>query len=77
MKTKKNELLFYLSYICLYISLFIGDIYSVWKLADIAKAIRLISYGMIFISIFYFKLKAKDMIKLILTKKWGNKQKFG
>ena len=66
MKTKKNELLFYLSYICLYISLFIGDIYSVWKLADIAKAIRLISYGMIFISIFYFKLKAKDMIKLIL-----------
>lgn len=65
MKMQKNELLFYLSYICLYISLFIGDIYPITKLNYVAKMIRFISYGIIIISVFYFKLNIKNFIKLV------------
>ena len=49
-KIKKNEILFYLSYIILYISLFIGDVYNIGGLDILARYLRICSYILIAIS---------------------------
>lgn len=72
---RKSEVPFYLSYICLYISLFMGDLYRTDSIADIAKIIRLFSYVLIVISVFQYKFTIKEFFKLfiffILTLTYG------
>ena len=67
MKTtfKKNEILFYLSYITLYVSLFIGDIYNADALDVFARYLRLCSYAVIFLSCINLKLRKKELIQLL------------
>ena len=67
MKTtfKKNEILFYLSYITLYVSLFIGDIYNADGLGVFARYLRLCSYAVIFLSCINLKLRKKELIQLL------------
>lgn len=62
MKTtfKKNEILFYLSYITLYVSLFLGDIYNAGGLETFARYLRLCSYAIIFLSCINLKLQKKN-----------------
>ena len=67
MKTtfKKNEILFYLSYITLYVSLFLGDIYNAGGLETFARYLRLCSYAIIFLSCINLKLQKKELIQLL------------
>lgn len=63
-KLKKHEFLFFLSYIFLYVSLFIGDIYNVNGLDVFARNLRLCSYVLISISCINLKLTKKDLMRL-------------
>ena len=68
-KFKKNEMLFYLSYIMLYVSLFMGDIYNFEGLDAFSRSIRIFSYVLILFSCMELKLPKKDLILLIIQKK--------
>ena len=46
-KFKKDEILFYLSYIIQYISLFIGDVYNIGSMDILARYLRIGSYILI------------------------------
>ena len=43
-KLKRREMLFYLSYVIVYISLFIGDVYNGGSLDAFARYLRICSY---------------------------------
>ena len=64
-KFKKNEILFYLSYIILYISLFIGDVYNIGSMDILARYLRIGSYILIFISCISMRLKKKDFFRMV------------
>ncbi len=64
-KLKKDEILFYFSYIMLYISLFIGDVYDIGGLDVVARYLRIGSYILIFISCINLRLKKKDFFSMI------------
>lgn len=63
MKIKKREIFFYISYILLFISLFIGDVYDLGMNSQIAKIIRMLSYLFVLAQVFYFKLDGKELFK--------------
>lgn len=65
-KLEKRELLFYLSYIVVYISLFIGDIYNGGGLDTFARYLRIYSYILIFISCINLKLKKKEIFQMLV-----------
>lgn len=65
-KLEKRELLFYLSYIIVYISLFIGDIYNDGDLDTFARYLRICSYILIFISCINLKLKKKEIFQMLV-----------
>lgn len=67
MKTKlrKNEFLFFLSYIILYVSLFIGDVYNLNGFDAFAKNLRLCSYALILFSCINLKFRKKEFMQLI------------
>ena len=62
MKVKKSGFIFYLSYFLLYISLFMGDVYTVDGLVDVARMIRLLSYVFVVLAIFNNKLNVKECL---------------
>ena len=64
-KFKKNEISFYLSYIILYISLFIGDVYSIGSMDVFARYLRIGSYVLIFISCINLRLKKRDFFRMV------------
>ena len=64
-KFKKDEILFYLSYIILYISLFIGDVYNIGSMDILARYLRIGSYILIFISCISMRLKKKDFFRMV------------
>lgn len=64
-KFKKDEILFYLSYIILYISLFIGDVYNIGSMDILARYLRIGSYILIFISCINMRLKKKDFFRMV------------
>lgn len=64
-KLKKRQVLFYLSYIIVYISLFIGDIYNDGGLDTFARYLRIYSYILIFISCINLKLKKKEFFQML------------
>lgn len=66
MKIQKTDLLFYSSYIFLYISLFLGDIYDPGVLDGISRFIRLISYGLVVLYFFFYKSRARDFLKFTI-----------
>ena len=66
MKFKRSEILFYLSYIMLYVSLFIGDIYNVGGLDIFAKYLRLCSYALISFSCINMKLGEKEFVRIVI-----------
>lgn len=66
MKIQKKEFAFYLSYIMLYVSLFIGDVYSINELDAVAKLLRLGSYALIAVSSINLKLKRNDFFCLVV-----------
>ena len=63
-KFKKDEILFYLSYIILYVSLFIGDVYNIGSMDILARYLRIGSYTLIFISCINLRLKKKDFFRM-------------
>ena len=65
-KLEKRELLFYLSYIIVYISLFIGDIYNDGDLDTFARYLRICSYILIFISCIKLKRKKKEIFQMLV-----------
>ena len=65
-KSKKSEILFYLSYIVLYISLFIGDIYNIGNMDILARYLRICSYILIFISCINLRLGRKEFLLMII-----------
>ena len=65
-KSKKSEILFYLSYIILYISLFIGDIYNIGNMDILARYLRICSYILIFISCINLRLGRKEFLLMII-----------
>ena len=64
-KFKKDEILFCLSYIILYISLFIGDVYNIGSMDILARYLRIGSYILIFISCIHMRLKKKDFFRMV------------
>lgn len=66
-KLKRNEVLFYLSYIILYVSLFLGDVYDNVGLDTATKVLRLCSYGLIAASCVNLKLRKKELFQLIVV----------
>lgn len=74
---KRREFLFDLSYIALYVALFIGDIYDLGGLDIFARYLRICSYILIFISCINLKLKRKEFIwmavVLLVTAMYGIK----
>ena len=66
MKVKKREILFYLSYICFFVSLFLGDVYETSIILVVQRLLRIAAYGIIVLQIFGSKLKSKEWIKLLL-----------
>ena len=64
-KFKKNEFVFQLSYIVLYVSLFIGDVYSIGNTDTVARYLRIGSYILIFISCINLRLKRKDFFRMV------------
>lgn len=64
-KIKKNEILFYLSYVILYISLIIGDVYNIGSMDILARYLRIGSYILIFISCINIRLKKKDFFRMV------------
>lgn len=64
-KFKKNEILFYLSYIILYISLIIGDVYNIGSMDILARYLRIGSYILIFISCINIRLNKKDFFQMV------------
>lgn len=64
-KFKKNEFVFQLSYIVLYVSLFIGDVYSIGNMDTVARYLRMGSYILIFISCINLRLKKKDFFRMV------------
>lgn len=66
MRIKHRELCVYLSYICLYVSLFMGDIYQSGMVSYISMVMRFVSYGLIVLSTFQFKLRGKDYLVFAL-----------
>lgn len=64
-KIKKNEILFYLSYVILYISLIIGDVYNIGNMDILARYLRIGSYILIFISCINIRLKKKDFFRMV------------
>lgn len=75
MRIKNKEICFYLSYILLYISLFLGDVYDGGTIASAAKIIRMLSYLFIVLYFLNFKSDLKGWIKfgtfLLLTSVYG------
>lgn len=65
-KIKKNEILFYLSYIILYISLFIGDVYNIGGLDILARYLRICSYILIAISYFNLRFVKKEFLQMMV-----------
>ena len=65
-KIKKNEILFYLSYIILYISLFIGDVYNIGGLDILARYLRICSYILIAISCFNLRFVKKEFLQMMV-----------
>lgn len=65
-KIQKEEFAFYLSYIMLYVSLFIGDVYSINELDVVAKFLRLGSYVLIAVSSINLRLKKNDLFWLVI-----------
>lgn len=65
-KIQKKEFAFYLSYIMLYVSLFIGDVYSINELDVVAKFLRLGSYALIAVSSINLRLKKNDLFWLVI-----------
>lgn len=61
---KRIEILFYLSYIILYVSLFIGDVYNIGSMDILARYLRIGSYTLIFISCINLRLKKKDFFRM-------------
>lgn len=59
-KLKRREMLFYLSYVIVYISLFIGDVYNGGSLDTFARYLRICSYVLIFTSCINLKLKKRN-----------------
>lgn len=66
MKLKKSEILFYLSYIILYISLFIGDIYNIASMDILARYLRIGSYMLICFSCINLKLKNREFFWMVV-----------
>lgn len=66
-KIKKNELFFYFSFVCLYISLFLGDIYQTDFISNLSKILRLTAYLSIVLHFFFagLKLELKGFIKFM------------
>ena len=64
-KLKRREMLFYLSYVIVYISLFIGDVYNGGSLDAFARYLRICSYVLIFTSCINLKLKKKEIFQMI------------
>lgn len=77
---KKNNSLFYIAYIMIYVSLFIGDIYTNNILDICSRCLRIFSYIIIIISTFNLKMQKKEillmgiflMISLFYALKTGN-----
>lgn len=65
-KLKKNEFIFHLSYVILYISLFIGDVYSFGSMDMLARYLRIGSYILIFISCINLRLKKRDFLQMVV-----------
>ena len=64
MKVKKSEILIYLSYICLYISLFLGDVYDSGDIGIWTQILRWCSYFLIIFSCIYVRHRKNDFIKM-------------
>ena len=64
-KIQTKEASLYLSYIMLYVSLFIGDVYNMGRFDIIARILRLVAYALIVISCINLKLKKNDFLRLI------------
>ena len=60
-----KEYTFYLSYVIVYISLFIGDVYNGGSLDAFARYLRICSYVLIFTSCINLKLKKKEIFQMI------------
>lgn len=65
MKVKKTEVFFYLSFICLYISLFLGDIYPINIITTLARILRVAAYVTIALQVSYYKLSIKGWVKFV------------
>nr|WP_300565672.1 hypothetical protein [uncultured Acetatifactor sp.] len=65
MRISKKELLFYLSYIFLYLALFLGDIGLSSAIHSIARVLRLSAYALIAVRIIFINFKSKDFITFI------------
>lgn len=65
MKVKRREVLFYLSYMCFFISLFLGDVYETNAILVIQRVLRIAAYGMIALQAFNYNLTSKEWIRLV------------
>lgn len=66
MKIKKTEIFFYLSYVSLYISLFMGDISDMEMINTMAELLRLFAYIAIIVQVFFYKLDFRGWIKFAI-----------
>lgn len=66
-KIQKKEFTLYLSYIMLYVSLFIGDIYNIGGFDAAARVLRLGSYALIAVSCINLRLKRNDFFRLAIV----------
>lgn len=69
MKTKiqKKDILPYLSYIMLYVSLFCGDIYNIDGLNTVTRALRLGAYALITVSCIDLRMKKIELLRMIMV----------
>lgn len=76
-KLQKKEAVIYLSYIMLYISLFMGDVYALCDMDGVTRALRLGSYVLIIVASINLKLTKNDFahfgIVLMMTLLYGIK----
>ncbi len=65
-KVKKKDLFFYLSYICLYVSLFLNDVYSTHVISAASRILKILAYSFVVMQVFIHRRKAKEWHKFVL-----------
>lgn len=66
MRIKRSSICFYLSFACLYVSLFLGDVYDIGGISSFARSLRFCSYGLILLQTFSFKFHLKELFQFVL-----------